>query len=99
MEEGTGMTTAQVGYAPVHCWVKAVLARTLALLQQLQGAFPTGMCWTLVADRGFPSAALFAQLRQGGTDFSVRLRLSDWVTVAGVYAMVSAHLVARRLVV
>src|SRR4029434_5873805 len=35
----------------------------------------------LVADRGFPSAVLFAQLRQGGTDFSVRLRLSDWVTV------------------
>src|SRR5262249_47792618 len=28
MEEGTGMTTAQVGYAPVHCWVKAVLGRT-----------------------------------------------------------------------
>ena len=31
----------------------------------------------LMADRGFPSAALFAQVRQGGTDFSVRLRLSD----------------------
>jgi hypothetical protein len=29
----------------------------------------------------------------------VRLRLSDWVTVAGVYAMVSAHLAAGRLVV
>jgi Transposase DDE domain len=220
MEEGTGMTTAQVGYAPVHCWVKAVLGRThttvvltvawavlcllvaqrvtaaalaralpaeqagsgrsclrrvrrwwqgpaleqatispalirlalplvvgqpvvaldttrlgpwevwlagiviagrtlpigwavipypwpkgrfrattLALLQQLQGAFPTGMCWTLVADRGFPSAALFAQLRQGGTDFSVRLRLSDWVTVRGVYATVATHLAAGRLVV
>src|SRR5438132_13414062 len=37
------------------------------------------------------------QLRQGGTDFSVRLRLSDWVTVAGVYAMVAAHLAAGRL--
>src|SRR5262244_3048378 len=47
---------------------------------------------TLVADRGFPSAALFAQLRHGGTDFSVRLRLSDWVTVDRVYASVSAHL-------
>jgi hypothetical protein len=42
---------------------------------------------------------LFAQWRQGGTDFSVRLRLSDWVTVAGVSAMVSTHRVARRLVV
>lgn len=45
-----------------------------------------------------PSARLFAQLRQGGTDFSVRLRLSDWVTVAGVYAMVATHLEGGRLV-
>jgi Transposase DDE domain len=52
-----------------------------------------------VADRGFPSAALFAQLRQGGTDFSVRLRLSDWVTVRGIYATVATHLAAGRLVV
>jgi hypothetical protein len=54
--------------------------------------------WTLLADHGFPSAALFAQLRQGGRDWSVRLRLSDWVTVAGVYAMVSEQLEAGRLV-
>jgi hypothetical protein len=54
--------------------------------------------WTLVADRGFPSAVLFAQLRKGGTDFSVRLRLSDWVTVRGVYATVANHLGARRLI-
>src|SRR4051812_7863436 len=27
MEEGTGMTTAQGGYAPVHRWVKDVLGR------------------------------------------------------------------------
>src|SRR5262249_23317030 len=40
---------------------------------------------------------LFAQLRQGGTRFSVRLRLSDWVTVARVYATVAEHLSARRL--
>jgi len=42
-----------------------------------------------VADRGFPSSVLFAQLRQGGTDFSVRPRVSDWVTVGGVYATVA----------
>ena len=53
--------------------------------------------WTLVADRGFPSAVLFAQLRQGGTDFSVRLRLSDWVTVARVYATVGDAFDAGRL--
>ena len=32
-----------------------------------------------------------------GTDFSVRLRLSDWVTVDRVYATVSAHVAAGRL--
>ncbi len=73
-------------------------ATTLALLQRLQGAFPPEVRWRLVADRGFPSAALFAQLRQGGTGGSVRLRLSDWVTVAGVYAPVVQHLEAGRLV-
>src|SRR5215210_3929563 len=72
-------------------------ATTLALLQRLQAAFPPGVRWTLVADRGFPSAALFGQLRQGGTAFSVRLRLSDWVTVGGIYATVADHLAAGRL--
>src|SRR5262249_11808750 len=48
---------------------------TLTLIEQLQQAFPVGVRWTLVAERGFPSAKLFAQLCQGGTDFSVRLRL------------------------
>jgi hypothetical protein len=73
-------------------WPKRRFRRTtLALIQQLQRAFPTGVRWTLVADRGFPSAALFAQLCQGGTDFSVRLRWSDWVTVGKVYAMVVDH--------
>ena len=39
-----------------------------------------------MADRGFPSALLFALLRQRGTRFSVRLRLSDWVMRrAGLY--------------
>jgi hypothetical protein len=72
---------------------------TLALLQQLQPAFPTGGRWPLVADRGLPSARLFAQWRQGGTDCSVRLRLSDWVRVDRVDAPVRAHLAAGRLVV
>jgi hypothetical protein len=93
--------TLPIGWAVIpYPWPKGRFrAATLALVQQLQHAFPAGVRWRLVADRGFPSAVLFAQLRQGGTDFSVRLRLSDWVTVAGVYAMVSAHLAAGRLVV
>jgi hypothetical protein len=96
-----GGRTMPIGWAVIpYPWPKGRFrATTLALVQQLQWAFPAGVRWRLVADRGFPSAVLFAQLRQGGTDFSVRLRLSDWVTVAGVYAMVSAHLATRRLVV
>ena len=88
-----------IGWAAIpYPWPKGRFRpTTLALLQRLQAAFPAGVCWRLVADRGFPSAALFAQLRQGATDFSVRLRLSDWVRVAGVYAKVADHLVAGRL--
>jgi hypothetical protein len=71
---------------------------TLRLLQRLQTAFPPGSRWRLGADRGFPRAGLFAQLRQEGTGFSVRLRWRDWVTVAGVYAMVVEHWDAGRLV-
>jgi hypothetical protein len=91
--------TLPIGWAVIpYPWPKGRFrTTTLALLQQLQPAFPAGVRWTLVADRGFPSAALFAQLHQGGTDFSVRLRLSDWVTVGGVYATVANHLEARRL--
>jgi hypothetical protein len=91
--------TLPIGWAVIpYPWPKGRFrATTLALIQQLQQAFPAGVRWTLVADRGFPSARLFAQLRQGNTDFSMRLRLSDWVTVAGVYAMVAVHLAAGRL--
>jgi hypothetical protein len=91
--------TLPIGWAIIpYPWPKGRFrTTTLALIQRLQTAFPSGVRWTLVADRGFPSALLFAQLRHGGTGFSVRLRLSDWVTVAGVYAMVAAHLEAGRL--
>ena len=70
---------------------------TLTVIRRLPAAFPVGVRWCVVADRGFPSAALFAQLRQGGTDCSVRLRLSARVTVRGVYGKVSEHVVAGRL--
>jgi hypothetical protein len=91
--------TLPIGWAVIpYPWPKGRFrTTTVALIQRLQAAFPPGVRWSLVADRGFPSAVLFAQLRQGGTGFSVRLRLSDWVTVAGVYAMVAGHLAAGRL--
>ena len=93
--------TLPIGWAVCpYPWPKGRFrATTLALVRRLQAAFPPGVRWTLVADRGFPSAALFGQLRQGGTDFSVRLRLSDWLTVGGVYAPVAQHLDAGRLAV
>jgi Transposase DDE domain len=92
--------TLPIGWAVLpYPWPKGRFrVTTLALIQQLQQAFPVGVHWTLVADRGFPSARLFAQLHQGGTSFSVRLRLTDWVTVARVYATVATHLEAERLV-
>jgi len=91
--------TLPIGWAVLpYPWPKGQFrSTTLLLLQRLQTAFPSAIRWSLVADRGFPSAVLFAQLRQAGTGFSVRLRLRDWVTVAGVYAMVVDHLEAGRL--
>jgi hypothetical protein len=94
-----GGRTLPIGWAVIpYPWPKGRFrATTLALVAQLQRAFPAGVRWSLVADRGFPSAALFAQLRCGGTAFSVRLRLSDWVRVAGVYAKVVDHVEAGRV--
>jgi hypothetical protein len=94
-----GGRTLPIGWAVIpYPWPKGRFrVTTLALVRQLQQAFPVGVRWTLVADRGFPSAALFAQLHWGRTGFSVRLRLSDWVTVRGVYATVAIHLETGRL--
>src|ERR1041384_4538898 len=94
-----GGRTLPTGWAVIpYPWPKGrYRATTVALVRQLQAAFPSGVRWSVVADRGFPSAALFAQLRAGGTDCSIRLRLSDWVRVAGVYAKVLAHVAAGRL--
>jgi Transposase DDE domain len=92
--------TMPIGWAVIpYPWPKGRFrTTTLALVGRLQAAFPPAVPWTLVADRGFPSARLFAQLHQGGTSFSVRLRLSDWVMVARVYTTVAEHLIAGRLV-
>ena len=94
-----GGRTLPIGWAvSPYPWPKGrYRATTLALVTQLQAAFPPGVRWRLVADRGFPSAALFAQLRAGGTDVSLRLRLSDWGLVAGVSAQVMDHLATGRL--
>lgn len=75
-----------IGWAVLPApWPKGRFRTTpVALIQRLQTAFPPGVPWSLVADRGVPSALLFAPRRQGHTGLSVRLRLSDWGTGAGV---------------
>ena len=78
--------TVPIGWAGIpYPWPKGRFrSTTLTLRQRLQAAFPPAGQWPLVAERGFPSAALFAQLQGGGSAFRVRLRLSDGVTGAGV---------------
>lgn len=91
--------TLPVAWAVIpYPWPKGRFrATTLALVDQFAAAFAAGRSWFLVADRGFPSAMLFARLLERKAGWTVRLRLSDWVAVAGVYAMVRDHLEARRL--
>lgn len=91
--------TLPVGWAVIpYPWPKGRFRQTtLALVDQLASAFPNGRSWILLADRGFPSAVLFARLRERKTGWTIRLRLSDWVEVAGIYAMVRDHLEAGRL--
>lgn len=91
--------TLPVGWAVIpYPWPKGRFRQTtLSLIEQLASAFPDGRAWVLLADRGFPSAALFAHLLQHQVGWTVRLRLSDWVEVAGIYALVRDHLEAGRL--
>ena len=91
--------TLPVAWAVIpYPWPKGRFRETtLALVDQLAATFPNGRSWVLVADRGFPSAVLFARLLQRKVGWTVRLRLSDWAEVAGIYAMVRDHLEAGRL--
>jgi hypothetical protein len=91
--------TLPVAWAVVpYPWPKGRFRETtLALVEQLQVGFPKDVSWSLVADRGFPSAMLFSRLSDRHSDWTVRLRLSDWIEVSGVYAMVREHLDEGRL--
>jgi hypothetical protein len=64
--------TLPIGWAVMPSpWPKGPFRSTpVALLQRLQRAFSPAVRWTLGADRGFPRAVLFAQLRQGGSGAS-----------------------------
>ncbi len=91
--------TLPVGWAAIpYPWPKGRFRETtFALVDHLAAAFAPGRPWVLVADRGFPSAPLFARLLERKVGWTVRLRLSDWVEVGGVYGMVRDHLEASRL--
>ncbi len=91
--------TLPIAWAVVpYPWPKGRFRETtLALVEQLQLAFPSGHRWVLVADRGFPSGVLFTQLLKHKTGWTIRLRLSDWIEVSGVYSMVRDHLEGGRL--
>lgn len=65
-----GGRTLPIGWAEIpYPWPQGrYRATTVAIVKQLQAACPAGGRWSVVADRGFPSAALFVQLHAGGTD-------------------------------
>lgn len=93
-----GRTLPVAWAAMPYPWPKGRFRETtLALVDQLAAAFAPGRSWVVVADRGFPSATLFAHLLERKVGWTVRLRLSDGVAVAGVYGMVRDHLEAGRL--
>jgi hypothetical protein len=66
-------------------WPKRRFTPTVcALLRQVAAVWPAdGPTPHLVADRGFPSCALFQTLHQLGWGWTIRLRARDHVTVGG----------------
>jgi hypothetical protein len=75
-----------VGWAVLpYPWPKKQFTPTVcALLEQVATAWPTDRTAPhLVADRGFPSKRFFATLHRLGWGFTVRLRATDVVAVAG----------------
>jgi hypothetical protein len=65
-------------------WPKGQCTPTVcALVRQVAAAWPAERPVPLVADRGFPSYALFLTLRRVGWGWTLRLRAGSWVTVDG----------------
>jgi hypothetical protein len=87
-----------VGWAVLpHPWPKGQFTPTVcALIRQVAAAWPTARPVHLVADRGFPSRRLLWTLRQVRWGWTVRLRASDGVTVAGQAQRVRALLASSR---
>jgi hypothetical protein len=74
-----------VGWAVLpYPWPKGTFRPTVcALLRQVGACWPAERPAHLLADRAFPSYALFAALRAAGWGWTVRLQARHWVSVAG----------------
>jgi hypothetical protein len=68
-----------------------------ALVRQVAVGWPAGPRPHLLADRGFPSQALFVLLRQLGWGWTIRLRARDTVTAAGTRQPVCQLLVGATV--
>jgi hypothetical protein len=89
--------TLLLGWAVLpYPWPKGRFTPTVcALLARVAAAWPADAPTPeLLADRGFPSGAFFRTLQRLGWHFTVRLRASDGVTVAGDRRTVRALLAA-----
>lgn len=65
-------------------WPKGQFTPTVqALVRQVAAAWPAERPVHLVADRAFPSRALFRLLRRVHWGWTVRLRAASWVSLAG----------------
>jgi hypothetical protein len=65
-------------------WPKRQFTPTVcALVRQVVAAWPAERPAHLVADRGFPSRPLFRLLDQAGWGWTLRLRATSWVRIAG----------------
>jgi hypothetical protein len=74
-----------VGWAVLpYPWPKGQFTPTICgLVRLVAAAWPADRAAHLTADRAFPSRRLFQTLRQVGWGWTVRLRATDSVTVAG----------------
>lgn len=88
-----------VGWAVLpYPWPKGRFTPTVcALLRQVAAVWPPAVGAHLVADRAFPSRALFQTLRAVGWGWTVRLPARSWVTVGGQRQWARALLAGARV--
>jgi hypothetical protein len=88
-----------VGWAALpYPWPKGRFTpTTCALLERVGAAWPSDRPAHLVADRGFPSGALFRTLRRLGWGWTVRLSARTYLRIDGRAERAGAHLATARV--